>query len=202
MKLAAPHGNRLELRLNWLADDGVAASRLAARVSAPHRLGDVALRTVGLVEEAATYQALSRLAPVWECDFEFVSATYFSRSGRHYLLPDPELILRGIVARWNFHNPPGTPLAVADATVRGLAGRIVVKRHSIHTVRTQGHARGQGTGFVGDVRLGLRNADRRNPDGESAARLFASVCAFAPFCGVGAQTTHCFGAVVTRPVDG
>jgi len=131
-----------------------------------------------------------------------VSATYFSRSGRHYLLPDPELILRGIVARWNFHNPPGTPLAVADATVRGLAGRIVVKRHSIHTVRTQGHARGQGTGFVGDVRLGLRNADRRNPDGESAARLFASVCAFAPFCGVGAQTTHCFGAVVTRPVDG
>jgi CRISPR-associated endoribonuclease Cas6 len=202
VRQVAAEGNRLELRLNWLADDDVAESRLAASLAAPQRLGGRALRAIEVAAEVFTYRSMRSLPALWECDFEFVSPTFFSRSGRDYLLPDPDLIVRSLLARWNFHNPLGSALAVEEDAVRGLSGRMVVKRHDIRSVRTQAHAGRGRTGFVGQVRLGLRNADRADLGGQDAARLFASACAYASFCGVGAQTTHCCGAVVTRPVHG
>src|SRR5207244_3156939 len=108
----------------------------------------VPIEVMQVAEERATYDELSGLGPLWECDFEFLSPTYFSRNGRDYLLPDPELIVHRLVDRWNDHVPDG-PLAVDDGMARGLASRIILKSHQLRTVRTQGHGGHCGSGFVG-----------------------------------------------------
>jgi hypothetical protein len=189
-----------ELRLNWLADDGVAADRLHHSLPRQQRLGAVLLDVVDVAEEVSTYETLCRLAPIWQCDFECLSPTYFSRSGRDYLLPDPELIVQRLVARWNEHNDAKSPLSIGKESAMALTSRVILKAHELRTVRLERHAGHQGTGFVGQVRLGLRNADRRSLEGQSAARLFAALCGFASFCGIGALTTHCLGAVATYPI--
>lgn len=187
--------DHLELRLNWLArraPDG----RLRACLGRPVQLGHAQLTAVDLETEHVSYGELTETGPVWDCLFTFLSPTYFSRSGRDYLLPDPELVVLRLAARWNEH-VCDQDFAITDESVRGLARRVILMSHRIHTVRVNVGRDRVRAGFVGQARLGLRAVERRQPEGIAGARLFGALCGFAPFCGVGAQTTHGFGAVST-----
>jgi CRISPR-associated endoribonuclease Cas6 len=190
--------DELELRVNWLRDAPPAPPGMAKALGRQLTLPKLMVEVVAVRKEERSYSAMRQLGPLWACDFRFLSPTYFSRSGRDYALPDPELIIRRLLARWNQH-VQNEPHLITDQAARALTSRVILISHEIRTVRISGqNGRGR-AGFIGRARLGLRTIDRRTPDGLAAARVFAALSAFAPYNGLGAQTTHGLGATMTLP---
>jgi CRISPR-associated endoribonuclease Cas6 len=202
LRAAGTLPDRTELRLNWLHPEQDPLPRLRAGLRRPLRLGGAHARPLTLRTQGTSYLELRRRDPIWQCDLRFLSPTYFARSGRDYLLPDPELIVRRLAARWNQHAGLDGPLGVRDDQARELARRVILKAHELHTVRVGGQDGRERTGFLGQIRLALRTAERRDPEALVSAQLLATLTGFAPFCGLGAQTTHGLGAVATFPVHG
>jgi len=218
--LLREQGGQLCWRLNWLGDDRDHPRLLASRLGSAARLGSAGLEVTGARPEPRTFADLARLAPFWRCDFTFLAPTYFSRSGRDYPLPDPELLLGQLARRWNDHAPDDR-LRIDEATTRALQARAILVAHDISTLRTGAHCATairqrrplvveyetaatpsppspeERAGFVGVARIGLKG--RHEP---VLAHLFARLCAYAEFCGVGKGTPHGFGAVMTQPVHG
>jgi len=188
----------LDLRLGQLCPGDGMPAPLAAALGQRYRLGAVELEALAVRKDAgSSYVELRRLGPLWACEYRFLSPTYFARSGRDYPLPDPQLIVRSLVERWNTHSPDSDEVRVGEDLARELGSRIVLAAHAI---RTRAVPSGNGRpriGFVGTARLGLRTPDRRDQAGIASARLLATLSAFAPYSGVGAQTTHGLGAVTT-----
>jgi len=182
----------VDLRVNWLPPAQRIPERLSALLAKNPRLGNVALTAVRIDAPASQpYERLLALPPLARCDLVFLSPTYISRSGRDYLLPDPELLVRRLAARWNEH-VGSQRLALVGDDVRKLAGDVICVAHELRTVRITAEEGRERTGFVGQLRLGVRQPGLR--------RLFATLCAFAPYTGIGAQTTHGLGAVRALPV--
>jgi hypothetical protein len=120
----------LDLRLNWLPDDDEEIeAAVTARVDQGLRLGEHRLDVVDLTVDRARLGHLRGLPPLWDCEFAFLSPTYFSRSGRDYLLPDPELIARKLVDRWNATSRGCEAMMVDPATARALGCRLLMKAH-------------------------------------------------------------------------
>ena len=182
----------VDLRVNWLPPGQRLPDRLPALLAKGPRPGDVALKAVRVeAPPLVPYERLRSLSPLACCDLAFLSPTYIARSGRDYLLPDPELLVRRLGGRWNEHVGSGR-LTLADGDVRELAGDVICVAHELRTVRIAAQAGRERTGFVGHVRLATRQPRPQ--------RLFATLCAFAPYAGIGAQTTHGLGAVRALPV--
>jgi CRISPR-associated endoribonuclease Cas6 len=114
---------------------------------------------------------------------------YFSRNGRDLPLPDPVLIVRSALTRWNVHAPP--PLAVEPDLGTALISSVYLREHCGQSRQAPVSATMTQTGFVGTAELGLtRVADER------VERVFAALMRFAAIAGIGAQTTHGFGATI------
>ena len=126
--------------------------------------------------------------PAWSAELDVISPLYFSRNGRDHPLPDPVLILRSTCDRWNAFAP--AQLAVPDEVARELLATVRLASMDGRTVSTPVTATMHQTGFVGSIRLALgRDA------GRDVAGAFAALMRFADIAGIGAQTTHGFGAV-------
>ena len=192
--------DELEVCVNWLPAAEPAPASLTGAAGRHVRFAGSALEVVALRKDTRSYAELRRLPPLWACEFTFLSPAYFSRSGRDYPLPDPELLVLRLAERWNAYTSASPDLAIAGDALADLRNRVILSLHDIHTVRVEGEGGRATAGFVGHARFGLRRADRRDPAGVTSARLFAALCAFAPYAGIGAQTTHGFGAVRTTPV--
>lgn len=202
LQVAPEHAGECWLRLNWLPIGGGLGGHLQQALRQRLWLGASQIVPVGFDEDTASYQALRELPPLWQADLRFLSPTYFSRSGRDYLLPDPALIVRSLVARWDEQVEESPALAIDGDMARELGRRVILKAHELYTVRVTGADGRPRTGFMGQARLGLRTAERRSAEGVACARLLATVCAFLPYCGLGAQTTHGLGAVAVYSADG
>lgn len=182
-------------RLNVLDDESDRVDHLLRQLSRRPRLVDRPVEVVDVRVTTTPFADLAEARPVRTADLLFLSPTYFSRSGRDYLLPDPVLILRTLAARWNGYAPERAQI---DEPARELLLRqAVLVAHELRTVRVDLRGGGR-TGFVGQVRLGL---PRRAAQPVSTATL-GTLCRFVPFCGIGAMTTHGLGCVSAVPVDG
>jgi len=194
-----PDRSTVRWRINLLARDGEAEARLRRTLTGELRLCSTPLRLVGVERDDQPYESLRATGGRWDADLRFLSPTYFSRSGRDYLLPDPQLIVRTLAGRWNEH--AGAGLAASVDEVAALTRTVLLKAHDVRTVRIAGKHGRTRTGFVGQVRLGLPRDERETGTG-TAARLLGTLLAFAPYCGLGASTTHGLGAVSVHPVHG
>ena len=187
----------IELCLADLTPTGRIPPQLAAAIGQRYRLGSLPLEALAVRRlTTVSYPELRKLGPLWSCEYRFLTPTYFARSGRDYPLPDPQLIIRSLIESWNAH--ADDDLRIDDGLARELGSRVIL---TSHTIRTRAIPSGNGRpriGFVGTARLGLRAADRQDPDGIASARLLATLSAHAPYSGVGAQTTHGLGAVSTQ----
>lgn len=146
---------------------------------------------------SATFAELLASPPVRRAELHFVSPTFFARKGRDLPLPDPVLIMRSLATRWDAHAP--AELALPAKELSALLDTVYLGEMAGETRRAQvSHTMWQ-TGFVGAARLALtRAAD------DVTAQVFTALTRFAEFAGVGAQTTHGFGAVrlaTPRPDD-
>jgi CRISPR-associated endoribonuclease Cas6 len=138
-----------------------------------------------------SYAELAQTPAAHRVKIEVLTPLYFSRNGRDHPLPDPLLVVQSLTQRWNAHAPE--PLAIPDAERRDLTATVYLAAMTggTHTLALPGN-RDQ-TGFVGTVQLALtRDAATHT------ARLFAALTRFANIAGIGAQTTHGFGAVRAR----
>ena len=168
-------------RLGWLPD------------TIPHLVdvtdvtfGRATYRVRHLEVEATPFTALADAAPAHRAELTMTSPTYFRHSGHEHPLPDPAMIIDSAVRRWNQHAALHVPddlhtelrAAVHLAGMTGQTQTVTMIGDNTHT------------GFVGHIHLGV---DRGTS--QPALSLFASLLRFIAIAGVGAQTTHGFGAI-------
>lgn len=169
-------------RLGWLAD--YEPPPLPSEIA----FGDVRCPVTSTTVDQIGFAELAGSAPASHARLDIVSPMYFSRNGRDYPLPDPGLMLRSAATRWNHHAP--SMLSVPDEALRALTGLVYLADFDGGTVRAPVSATLYQTGFVGHVHLALTRA------ADQASRVtFAALVRFAAMAGLGAQTTHGFGAV-------
>jgi CRISPR-associated endoribonuclease Cas6 len=143
-----------------------------------------------------TFAELLTGPPLRHVELQFISPTFFARKGRDLPLPDPVLIMRSLATRWDAHAP--AELALPSKELTALLDSVYLDQVAIESRRGQvSHTMWQ-TGFVGTARLALTRAGD-----DITAQVFTALTRFAEFAGVGAQTTHGFGAVrLPTPHDG
>jgi len=175
-------------RLGWLADP---VPRLSPEVV---RFGPHPCAVADCQTREVPFASLAAGPPAWSAELDVISPLYFSRNGRDHPLPDPVLMLRSTLDRWNAFAP--APLAVPEPVRRELLATVWLAAMDGRTVSTAVTATMQQTGFVGTARLALTRAA-----GRVAATAFAALMRFADIAGIGAQTTHGFGAVRLRQLN-
>ncbi|MGH3797671.1 MAG: CRISPR system precrRNA processing endoribonuclease RAMP protein Cas6 [Pseudonocardiaceae bacterium] len=178
-------------RLGWLPDTAVPASWPPHEV----RLGESTCRVLDARARHCSFAALAASRPMVRGLLRFVTPTYFSRNGRDVPLPDPVLVLRSLLQRWNAFAPAG--LAIDDDLSHAVLSAVLLSDASVHTLRVQVGRIAWQTGFVGDAELGIT---RTAAPGVST--VFAALLHFATIAGVGAQTTYGFGEVSPGQLHG
>jgi len=175
-------------RLGWLPDDVPDVEPSVVRFGAlacPVLRCDV--RTVSFAELASG-------PPAWSAELDVLSLLYFARNGRDHPLPDPVLIVQSALARWNVFAP--AELSVPSDVERELVSTVWLAAFDGRTESAPVTATMHQTGFVGSVRLALTRAA-----GPVTAGAFAALIRFAEIAGIGAQTTHGFGAIHLRRLN-
>lgn len=172
-------------RLGWLAAE--AAPVIPKRVRFGRRV--TALSVVDV--SSWTYAELAASRPVRSAELVVESPLYFSRNGRDLPLPDPVLIVRSAVDRWNHGAPSAT--CIGDDLSAALLSVVRLASMSGQTVRWGVGPGLYQSGFVGWVRLALPASAA-----DDVAVLFAALVRFLEMAGVGARTTYGFGAVRLR----
>ncbi len=181
-----PLGTRIDgtapWRLDWLA------AHDPPSIPTTVAFGDVRCPVSSTTVRHVGYAELAARPPASHAHLRVTSPMFFSRNGRDYPVPDPTLMLRSTVNRWNQHAPP--ELSIPDSALRELTGLVYVAGFTGGTTQAPVSATMHQTGFVGDVHLALTRA------ADQASRVtFAALVRFAAMAGLGAQTTHGFGAV-------
>jgi CRISPR-associated endoribonuclease Cas6 len=138
--------------------------------------------------EQTSFAQLLAGRPARHAELRFISPTFFARKGRDLPLPDPVLIMRSLAARWDAHAP--AELALPAEVLTALLDSVYLADAVIETRHAQVSRTMWQTGFVGTAQLSLtKTADA------ATSQVFTALTRFAEFAGVGAQTTHGFGAV-------
>jgi CRISPR-associated endoribonuclease Cas6 len=135
-----------------------------------------------------TFGELCRSRPARRAELELLSPLYFSRNGRDYPLPDPVLILRSTITRWNAHAPEA--FTIPNELRESLLSTVYLE-HGMRggTIAAPVTSTMDQTGYVGTVPLALTRAAT-----DEVASLFVALLRFAAVAGIGSQTTHGFGA--------
>ncbi|MGW5440568.1 CRISPR system precrRNA processing endoribonuclease RAMP protein Cas6 [Nocardia asteroides] len=169
-------------QLGWLPDSAPPAP------PATVLFGDTECPVIGHEHTHHSYLHLATaLDPVRSVEFTVTSPMYFSRNGRDHPLPDPVLIVRNLITRWNHHAP--TPVHITDTHSRDLTGHIHLADFDGHTVRARTTYTSHQTGYVGTVTLALPATAPRH-----TTHTLAALAHYAPIAGIGAQTTHGYGS--------
>lgn len=109
-------GGLTRWRLGWLP------SRVPSLSPDTVRFGSQPCQVIGCDIQDIPFGALAGGEPAWSADLEAVSPLYFSRNGRDYPLPDPVLMLRSAVDRWNAFAPD--PYQIPDPLRRDLLATV------------------------------------------------------------------------------
>ncbi len=182
-------------RLGWLPEETLAVEPSVVR------FGALACPVLRCDVRAVSFASLAGGPPAWSAELDILSPLYFSRNGRDHPLPDPVLIIQSALARWNAFAPAG--LSVPPDVERELASTVWLAAFDGRTESVPVTATMHQTGFAGSVRLALTRA--ASP---VVASAFAALMRFTEIAGLGAQTTHGFGAIhlrrlnTTRPAPG
>jgi len=177
-------GDGAAWRLGWLADDGMPPGWPPRSV----RFGACERMVVGFGVELWPFARLAATGAARSARVETRSPMFFSRGGRDIPLPDPWLVVRTLATRWNAHAPE--PFAIDADAARALSDAVYLESMRGHTETTTVDEARRPVGFVGRFDLRLHRSANR-----PTAETFGALMGFAAIAGIGAQTTHGFGAV-------
>ncbi|MDA2810519.1 CRISPR system precrRNA processing endoribonuclease RAMP protein Cas6 [Nocardiopsis sp. RSe5-2] len=173
--------------IGWLDDERVPAWESWHQKET--RLGARQVQVRAVEQETASYADLATSAAVSRVGVVFEAPTLVRRGGRNLPLPEPELLVSGLVRRWNAFSP----LAVPEPQAAELLASVYVARHAVRTVPLELRGRGR-AGFVGTATFGIAGQAPL-----ALRRWLAALWRFASFSGVGAHTTHGLGQVTVYP---
>lgn len=173
---------RTQWRVGWLA------TAEPPRIPEIVALGPARCAVRPAPPQLVSFAELLAGPPVRRAELHFLSPTFFARKGRDLPLPDPVLIMRSLASRWDAYAP--SELTLPAKELSALLDNVYLDEVAIESHRAQVSQTMWQTGFVGAARLALNRAG----DGVTA-QMFTALARFAEFAGVGAQTTHGFGAV-------
>ena len=127
-----------------------------------------------------------------EIELKFTSPTVFSfgsKAGGHKTvpLPEPTLVFRSLMKRWNAFALP--ELSLDKALLEYVEENVVVKRYRLKT-RMQRFSRSPQVGFVGPVTFKLMG---RTETGDSFRRQLNLLADYAFYSGIGYKTTMGMG---------
>lgn len=169
--------------LHILDDDLRLDDRITDRLGrSPHLGRDLPLLNPSTRVLHSPYGSLANTAIRTTARIEFASPTTFSRNGRYYALPDPMLVHRQLVKKWNDFAPSELELPEEQSNL--LLSSVSLQSADIRVEKIDGF--GSRVGFVGTAEF------RASPE---SARIFSMLWRFAAHCGVGALTTQGLGAV-------
>ncbi len=178
-----------EWRLGWLSDRPGPPGWPPPAVT----FGPTACRVLARHREWSPFARLAADGPVRRAVMRVLTPMFFSRNGRDLPLPDPVLIAQNLLLRWNALAP--AELEIDDAVKRALLDGVYLAGMVGTTAHLPVGPRLRQAGFVGDVELRLTRATS-----SAAAQTFGALTRFASIAGIGAMTTHGFGAVEVQPI--
>ena len=154
------------------------------------KLGDVKLRKLKRPnireKDLISYENLfSNAEPNKRVELRFLSPTTFRRGNLDHPLPEPDLIFKGLIRKWQRFSD-----FKIDMDLRGVVKeKIAVAGAWIGTTRVNLSGFGWVGGFTGKVILSFEESD------EKILRWLNALARFGEFAGVGRKTTMGFGAV-------
>jgi CRISPR-associated endoribonuclease Cas6 len=177
-------------RLGWLDDDATPSGWPPTEV----RFGSQVRPVLGADLHRRSYAELAQGVPARHVRLTMTTPTFFARDGRDLPLPDPALMLRGLLTGWNSYAPG--PLRIGGQDARSLVDAVYLDGMWGASADVElGHGLRQ-TGFVGQADLRLLTATS-----DYIATMFTALARFAAYAGVGARTAHGFGAVAVDVVE-
>lgn len=177
-------------RLGWLDDAAAPPGWPPAEV----RFGSQVRAVLGAELHRRSYAELAQGVPARHVRLTMTTPTFFARDGRDLPLPDPALMLRGLLAGWNSYAPG--PLRIGPHDARALVDAVYLDGMWGASADVElGHGLRQ-TGFVGQAELRLLTATS-----DYIATMFTALARFAAYAGLGARTAHGFGAVDVDVVE-
>lgn len=180
-------GEHFIIRLAVLIDDVAMVRRISGRLKATPHLGeDIPLAIEGCTIDTQSFEDLSRSIPRSQILVDCVSPVVYSRNGKYYALPDPHLVHRGLVMRWNEFAPKQSH--VTDDDARQLLSTVEMIGCKIEAANVKDM--GRRIGFTGSVKYKVSSDSN-----EDVQRWFTALWRFASFSGLGSMTTHGLGAV-------
>jgi len=183
---------RILLRVSFLSEDLFPKFLSSFMLSEGDdlRLGEVPLRKTKkpLIRESdlRSYRTIFEKAETTpRIGFEFLTPTSFKRGETDYPLPDPTLIFKGLIRKWQRFSDLRIETDLREAVER----RIQVSAVRIRSRKVVLSDLGKITGYTGRVTLFV---DDRDP---AVLKWINALGEFAEFAGIGRKTTMGFGVV-------
>ncbi len=149
---------------------------------------EVKLRlTTVKAKDVTTFESLmAKAKPLKELIFDFVTPTTFKKGRYDYVLPEPYLVFKSLLNKWNAFSP----IKISDKKLLSFVKKnILISGCWIKTKKTELMSRAKITGFSGRVFFYVANFD------EEKLKILNALSRFAEFSGVGRKTTMGFGKV-------
>ncbi len=181
----------LRLGLGLLKDELLSPLALQYYMGKASLIGEelVSIKPGGFQEEdAISYQALLELEPVKNLSIDFLSPTTFRKGPWDYPLPDPQTLFRSLYRKWQAFSPIAFPLK-EEELLSGIYKHLYILAHRIR-VEVEELSFGRLRGFVGNVSLGINNAE--------FSRHVHALLKFGEFAGAGRKTAMGFGVMRLR----
>lgn len=185
-------GRRVEIVVNYLADDISVIDRLESRLHGRNgRSANIGVRTPlidpVIAVSGKTWIELAAAEPRSSISVRTLSPVLFRRNGRSLPLPDPRTVHSRLVQRWN-HHVPNDRLLIPEEASRDLGDLCSLRSFKIESAPIPDYK--NYTGFTGSMNYVLHTDDRL------LQRAFSALWMFAEFVGLGSMTAHGLGAVV------
>ncbi len=133
--------------------------------------------------EVATYEKFLEEKGERDYVLDFLTPTAFKKGNYDYPLPDPYLLVKNLIGRWNVWSP----FKFSQEELKSLCHSLVLSGCWIKTKKVEISPEAKFTGFSGRVYFYCSDVEFR----EKVAALLK----FAEFAGVGRKTTMGFGKV-------
>ncbi len=147
------------------------------------------------VKENISYEELARKywtepRRIHHVDIAFLTSTSFKTNGGYAVFPDPLLLFRNLIRKWNRYSDASSLEEKDLANQMAEAMQITDYHLHMHPYSLEGT---RINAFRGTLRLGFFKTDM-------ASRLTAMLAAYARFAGYGVKTALGMGGTVSHPV--
>ncbi|WP_461829816.1 CRISPR-associated endoribonuclease Cas6 [Aquifex sp.] len=135
-------------------------------------------------KDIRSYEKIYKDAPLRTVvKLKFITPTTFKKGKYDYPVPEPELIFRSLMRKWNkfADYKPGIDLREA------FREKIIISSYELRTKKVYFRNLGKAVGFLGDIILEFHEKD------ETILKWLNALLNFGEFCGVGRKTTMGMG---------